>query len=220
MEGRSDVLFLKLAAKLYREERGIDVFNDFGVLAAGDGDDGGVDGVNRRLSAARQLAEYDLTPAGAKRYRFIGLFDNDEAGRRALKRACNFDPRVVRYEDVFLLHPVMPIAGGSPGSVVEKRAETLNYDFRRLDWEVEDLFSPDFLRAFVADYPNAVVHETTIGGRTHRDLSRDGKTALREFAEKYATLDDVIDLIRLICSLRDYLHLQHNHILPTQGDSG
>jgi hypothetical protein len=181
LEGENDVALLDHARRLYLAEREIDIFSGLAVLAAGHGDDGGVDGVNRRLNAARQVAEVDLTHDGARKFRFIGLFDNDEAGRRALGRACIFDPRVVRYEDVFLLHPVMPLANGSPGSVVEKRAEALNSNFKKLDWEIEDLLSTDLWRAFKYDHPNAVEHETTIGGLTHRDLSRSGKAALKHF---------------------------------------
>ena len=212
VEGENDVAILTQARRLYLAERQIDIFNGLAVLAAGHGDDGGVDGVNRRQNAARQVAEVDLTHDGARRFRFIGLFDNDEAGRRALSRACIFDPRVVRYEDVFLLHPVMPLASGSPGSVVERRADALNSNFRKLDWEIEDLLSQDLWKAFIADHPNAVDHETTIGGLTHRDLNRGGKAALKHFVRDYAFLKDLMDLVRLVCALRNYLRLQHDHI--------
>ena len=109
VEGESDVALISHARHLFLSEQRVDIFGgDFAVLAAGRGDDGGVDGVNRRLNAARQIAEADVGPDGTSKFRFIGLFDNDEAGRRAMSRACNFDRRVVRYQDIFLLNPVMP----------------------------------------------------------------------------------------------------------------
>jgi len=211
VEGENDVALLEHTRSLYHAERGIDIFEDFAVLAAGHGDDGGVDGVNRRLNAARQLAEADVTN-GAPQARFIGLFDNDQAGRRALSRACGFDRRIVRYQDVFLLHPGMPSAMGSPGPVVEKRAQELNRHCKSLDWEIEDLLSPDLMRAFQADYPDAIVRETTVGGATHRDLTRPGKARLKQYVRKYAGLQDVMGLVRLTRALRDYARLRQDHI--------
>jgi hypothetical protein len=212
VEGDSDVALLELARHLYLAERGIDIFRDLAVFSAGHGDDGGVDGVNRRLNALRQAAEMDVTHDGAIKFRFIGLFDNDAAGRRAFARASSFDPRIVRYQDVFLLHPVMPMANGSPGLVIEKRAAAANKSYPNLDWEVEDLLSADLLRAFIAECPGAIDREITIGGLTHRDLSRKGKAALKKFALDYCTLGDVIGLVQLIRALRDYLRLQNDHI--------
>lgn len=213
VEGTIDVGFLGCAQELYNTDRGIDIFDGgFAVLAAGRGEDGGVDGVNRRLNAARQLAEVDLTSDGAQKFRFIGLYDNDEAGRRAIRQANSFDRRVVPYQDVFLLHPVMPPADGSPGSVVEERARFLNRSFDKLNWEIEDLLSKDLLLSFEKDYPSAVVRKTRRGGMTHRDFTRQGKVELIRFVKRKATLRDMMAMVRLICALRDYLGLPHNHI--------
>jgi hypothetical protein len=212
VEGGSDVALLTHARHLFLAERRLDIFGgDLAILAAGRGDDGGVDGVNRRLNAARQIAEADLGPDGALRYRFIGLFDNDEAGRRAMRRACDFDRRTVRYQDVFLLHPIMPPANGSTGPVVEQRAQALNGHVR-LDWEIEDLLSSRLLQAFQATTPGAVVRETTAGGFRHRDFTREGKADLLRFVRSQAAVEDVMGLVQLVCALRDYLQLQFNHL--------
>ena len=208
-----DVTFLRLARKLYLTDRGVDIFDgSFAILAAGRGNEGGVDGVNRRLSAARQLAEVDLTRDGAKRFSFIGLFDNDEAGRRAFMHANRFDRRVILYQDVFLLHPVMPPAAGAPGSEVEARAASLNRRFNRLNWEIEDLISEDLLLSFEDAHPEAVLRKTQQGGLTHRDFTRQGKVELIRFVNREAVLADMMGIVQLVCSLHDYVGLEHKHI--------
>lgn len=212
VEGLIDVALLDCARQLFLAERRVDIYGgDFAVLAAGRGDDGGVEGVNRRLNAARQIAAADLGPDGYSRYRFIGLFDNDEAGRRAMRRASEFDRRTVPYQDVFLLHPEMPPGNKSSGPVIEQRAQALNSHVR-IDWEVEDFLSSALLEAFTQSSPESVVRESTSHGLKHRDFTRQGKTELCRFVRENATLNDVIGLARLICALRDYLHLEFKHI--------
>ena len=213
VEGTIDVEFLTHARELYLADRGIDIFDEsFAILAAGRGDDGGVDGVNRRLNVARQLAEVDLTSDQARRFHFIGLFDNDEAGRRAIRRANLFDRRVVLYQDVFLLHPVMPPAAGSTGSVVQTRAASLNRRHNNLNWEIEDLLSESLLLSFENEHPSAVVRTTQQSNLTHWDFTRQGKGKLIRFVKREAGLADMMGLVRLVCALRDYLGLTHNHI--------
>ena len=213
LEGMIDVTLLKHARKLYLADRGVDIFDGgFAILAAGRGNEGGVDGVNRRLSTARQLAEVDVTGDGAKRFSFIGLFDNDEAGRRAFMQANRFDRRVILYQDVFLLHPVMPPAAGAPGSEVEALAASLNRGFSRLNWEIEDLISKDLLLSFENTHPQAVVRKTQRGSLIHRDFTRQGKVELVRFVIKKADLADMMEIVRLVCSLRDYVGLEHEHI--------
>jgi hypothetical protein len=212
VEGYSDVALLTHARYLFLTDRKVDVFGgDLAIMAAGRGDDGGVDGVNRRLQAARQIAEADLGPDGAFKYRFIGLFDNDEAGRRGMRSARDFDRRIIPYQDVFLLHPNMPPGRRSTGPVVEERAKVLNAHVK-LDWEIEDLLSPSLLDEFSKTHRDAVVRRTTSNGICHTDFTRQGKAALSRFVRDEATVADVIGLIRLICALRDYLHLQLDHI--------
>ena len=208
VEGMIDVTLLRHAQRLYFADRGVDIFGgSFAILAAGRGNEGGVDGVNRRLSAARQLAEVDLTREGTRRFSFIGLFDNDEAGRRAFMHANRFDRRVVLYQDVFLLHPVMPPADGASGSEVQARAGTLNSSFGGLDWEIEDLISEKLLWSFEDNHPEAVVRKTERGGLTHWDFTRAGKRELVRFVKRNAVLSDLMEIVRLVCALRDYLGL-------------
>lgn len=214
VEGTTDVTLLHHAARLHLQATGVDVFGDgFAVVASGRADDGGVEGVNRRLTAARQNADVDRDATGALRYRFVGLFDNDFAGRKAIDLACSIDRRIRRYRDVFLLHPKMPIADYHFDPAVEQRTISRNSEFSELDWEIEDYLPEDFKATFEAYHPQAVTKCVKKGGRSHRDLTRDGKRAYHVFVQQRATHRDVHELIRLICALRSYLGMQHNHIV-------
>lgn len=215
VEGTSDVAFLKCARNLWLAQTGRDIFGEgFAVVAAGRGDDGGVAGVTRNLNTMRQLSEADRNENGHQRHRFIGLFDNDKAGRDWLTGTCRLDPRVIRYHDVSLLHPKMPLANGDPGPMVERRARSLNASCWELDWELEDLLSDDLHREFCSHFPDAIDRERSRGGRTHRDFNRSGKMEFQRFVLQEATVDDILELVRLVCALRDYLGLAHYHLQP------
>jgi hypothetical protein len=51
------------------------------------------------------------------------------------------------------------------------------------------------------------------GGRKHREFTRDGKNQLLKFVQANATLEDIMELVKLIRALRDYLRIKVNHIL-------
>ncbi len=215
VEGTSDASLLYHARNLWLANCTRDIFGDgFAVVAAGKREDGGVDGVNRRLNAVRQLAEVDVDAEGKQRYRFIGLLDNDRAGRRALRWACEFDRRVIRYQDLFLLHPNMPRANGDPGSEVEHRARSLNEKYCNLDWEIEDLLPESLHDEFQNQFPNAILSSQSQNGRTHREFTRDGKVQFRHFVLDRAQPEDIVELVSLACALRDYLGLPHEHLRP------
>ena len=214
VEGTSDVALLCLAAALYHERHGTVILGDqIAILPAGKGNDGGVDGLNRRLNAARQIADADRGPNGSLRYRFIGLYDNDRAGRRGVESACNFDRRLLHCVDLFLLHPIMPLASGSDHAVLRQRFETENAPYKGLDWEIEDLLSERLLLAFEDERPSAVEDVHECGDRTHREFTRDGKYRLHQFVTANATLEDMMEVVKLIRALRDYHRLQVNHIV-------
>ncbi len=127
-------------------------------------------------------------------------------------QANRFDRRVIPYHDVFLLHPVMPPAAGATGSEVMARAVSLNRRFSRLNWEIEDLISEDFLLSFENTHPEVVVRRTRQGSLTHRDFTRQGKVDLVEYVKRNAGLADMLGLVRLVCRLRDYVGLEHEYI--------
>ena len=213
VEGTSDVALFNLAGRLYRERHNVAIVGgEISILHAGYGDEGGVDGLNRRLNAARQLADADRSLDGSLKYRFIGLFDNDNAGRQAVSNACDFDRRLRRCGDLFLLNPVMPLAQGADYRVLQQRFETHNAAFKGLDCEVEDLLSERLLSAFEDECPNAVVDDFERAGFKHREFTKDGKRQLQQFVTKHAKFDDLIEIVKLIRALRDYLRLQIDHI--------
>lgn len=214
VEGTSDVtLFWRAAALYYERHKGIILGDRLAVLAAGKGNDGGVDGLNRRLNAARQIADADRGPDGSLRFRFLGLYDNDNAGRRAIENACKFDRRLIRYGDLFLLHPIMPLAAGIDHAALKQRFETENAAFRGLDWEIEDLISERILQELERQNPRAIISVREKGGRKHREFSRDGKQQLHRLVDKSAQLEDLVEIVRAIRALHDYFRLPCAHIV-------
>lgn len=209
VEGGSDEALFWLAGTLYFERYKTPIIGDrFSIVSAGKGNEGGVDGVNRRFNAARQIADADRGPDGGLRYHFICLYDNDHAGRRAIESACNFDRRLRRYSDLFLLHPVMPLASGADHGELHRRYEAKNAKYKGLDWEIEDLVSERLLLAFEDTDPKAIEDVQECGGRIHREFSREGKFRFHHFMNQNAKLDDLIEVIKVIRALRDY------HCLP------
>ena len=85
-----------------KAKTGIDLMGDgLAILAAGEGELGGTRGVLRELMCLRGMARTCLLPNGRPRYRFIGLFDNDKAGKQAVNAARDFDKSILEYKDVF-----------------------------------------------------------------------------------------------------------------------
>lgn len=208
VEGTTDAELFCLAANLEYSDSGIQLFsNGLTIVAAGEREQGGTLGVTRQLITLRCLAEASLMPNGRPKYRFIGLFDNDDAGRRAIHNVRALDKSIHEYRDVFRLRPIMPSSGNLDPKTLEKAFKSLNKDHRELDWELEDLLPEDFLEAFLNDYPDAVSKKVTRYRRTHRKFTRDGKARLHRFVKEYATLDDLSAVVEVIKSLRFYFRL-------------
>jgi hypothetical protein len=212
VEGASDVAFLVHASDLHAQQHGRPILDsDFNVVAAGQRDDGGVDGINRRLNACRQLADADRDQFGAIIYRFVGLYDNDRAGRNALSIASRFDRRLAAYVDLFLLHPVMPIGGPSVTDLGQE-VTRINRQFAGLDWEIEDLCSERLLAAFESGNPRSVTGRRTAAGRTHREFNRGAKPELRRYFLQYADIGDAREMLALLKALRSYVGIDHSFI--------
>lgn len=212
VEGTSDVAFLEHTADLHARAYGGTILDaDFAVVAAGFGEEGGVDGVNRRLNMMRQLADTDRDPSGAIIYRFLGLLDNDWAGRNALQVARKFDRRIVPYTDLMLLHPIMPVLAVCTVDL-ESQVLRANQRFTKLDWEIEDLCSERLLAAFEAAHPGAVTVRRSAAGRTHREFDRRAKPDLKRYFLREAVIGDVDGLLGLLKALRSYVGLPHHFI--------
>lgn len=211
VEGTSDVSYITRTSELHAARHGAPLLDgNLAIVAAGRGDDGGVDGVNRRLAMFRQLAELDASAQGVWRHRFVGLLDNDRAGRSALAIATKFDSRIVPYEDLFLLRPVLPVF--RPGYDRAMEIGQANLPFASLDWEIEDLCSERIVALFLAQFPGGVVGQTEIASKIHREYHPDFKNELRSIFVEHATLADAAGFIELLRMLRRYLSLPHEFI--------
>lgn len=209
VEGTTDVALFHLAARLEREKTGIALLsNGLAFVAAGERDRGGTRGVIRELVALRGMARTCLLPNGRPRYRFIGLFDNDKAGKQAVKLARDIDTSVLEYKDVFRLWPVMPLAGNLDPGTMQKTFERENADYKGLEWELEDLLPPEFVDAFLSDSPESVAQSTSMSDKVHRGLTRDGKARLHRFVTQYAVREDLGAVIEVLKALRYYMGLQ------------
>lgn len=175
------------------------------ILAAGERDSGGVNGVIQQLTGFRFMARTCLLPDGRSKYRFVGLFDNDKAGRYAVQCARGFDRSILEYWDVFRLFPVMPLHGDRDPGSLQKKFETENANYKGLDWELEDLLPQTFVDAFSAECPRAVVRTYPIGGKVHRELTRDGKAKLHRFIREHAIRDDLQAVTEVLRALRFYI---------------
>ena len=214
VEGTSDVHYMRLARDLWLRESKHDLFGSgFAVFAAGLRDDGGVQGVVRELQTLRQMASQDAASLMTER-KFVGLFDNDHAGRKHVRMLCEMDFRVKLYRDVFLLHPVMPASNGILGLDLQHRIEAQNRSCAGLDWEIEDFLPNHLVRSFCKSNPSALELERRLAGRVHRDFSKNGKRQLQDYVKREAVVEDMLEVVRLICALRDYLGLEHKSMRP------
>jgi hypothetical protein len=216
VEGTTDVVLFHLAARLEKHATGIDLLgDDLAFAAAGVGDRGGTNGVIRELIRLQGYRDICLEPNGKPKYRFIALFDNDKAGRQAISTARNIDTSLLEYKDVFRLCPVMPLPGNLDPGTVRKIFERENEAFKGLDWEAEDLVSPDFFNAFVADYPGALKRRMSVGGKDHHELTPDGKARLHQFIRENAMREDLAAAIETLKALRHYLGLKAVDVVTT-----
>ena len=208
VEGTTDVELFQLAARLEREATGTNFFgDDLAIVAAGERDRGGTQGVIRELIALRGMARTCLLQNGRPRYRFIGLFDNDKAGKQAVKLVREIDSSMLEYKDVFRLWPVMPLPGNLDPGTVQRTFERENEEYKGLEWELEDLLPQEFVEAFVSDYPMAVSRTTPMAGKVHRDLTRDGKARFHRFIKQHAVRADLSAVIGTLKAIRFYLNL-------------
>jgi hypothetical protein len=117
------------------------------------------------------------------------------------------DTSIVEFKDVFRLHPAMPVKGNLDPKTLQKTFEGENNNYKGLYWELEDLLPDSFFDAVVDGHPNAITKTTTIEGKTHRDLSPDGKARLHRLAKQYANREDLKAVIDVLRALRFYMAL-------------
>lgn len=214
VEGTTDANLFSLAARLEATHTRLHLLGeDLALIAAGDKDKGGTGGVSRELLCLRGLARTILLPSGKLKYRFVGLYDNDKAGREAIKTLKYMDTSLEEYRDVFRLWPVMSMPGNRDQRSMEKTFEKENEDYKGLDWEIEDLLPESFIQAFLED-ESITKRVVTKSGRSHRDWTKDEKAKLHRFIKLHANHSDLKNVIDTLRALRYYL------LLPPDGVPG
>lgn len=210
VEGTTDVDLFQLAARLERERTGFDLLGeDLAIIAAGEGNEGGARGICRELVSFKNMAGGCLLPGGRPKYRFIGLFDNDDAGRRAIYDVRKTDTSILEYKDVFRLRPVMPLCPNRDPAALRESFKSENGKYRDIDWELEDLLPEEILKAFLDEHPDAVIRSSVAHDKIHRDWTRDGKARLHYFVRQYAICADLVAVVGVLRALRHYLGLQY-----------
>ncbi|NTV47668.1 MAG: hypothetical protein HGB11_14370 [Chlorobiales bacterium] len=208
VEGTSDVFYFELAAFMERKKTGVELLGtELAIIAAGEGDRGGTRGVIRELVALRGISRTVLLQNGSPKYRFIGLFDNDTAGREAVEFARKLDTSILEYKDVFRLQPTMVTSGNLDPKTLNKTFERDNSAYKGLDWELEDVLPLDFRETFFSDHPEAAIRNNKISDKVHHDLTRDGKARLKKFVNDNAVYDDLKGFIDVLKAIRFYMCL-------------
>lgn len=211
VEGRTDFdLYTFAALQERRDTAGQLLGRELSVMVAGDGDEGGTAGVLRQLITLRNIARTDLGPKGLPRYRFVALFDDDRAGRQAVRAAREWDRSIIEFKDVFRLRPLMPMTAHADPTVLERLFREANAPYKNIEWELEDLLGADLLSAFCDEYPNAVSHQSCAGDVVHRDLTRDGKSRLHRFVKDHAIRKDLAKVVGVLRAFRRYFGLRED----------
>ena len=209
VEGVSDCELFLVAAKRYKRDAGEDLLSGgLRFVYAGPRHEGGTHGVVRELTVTRNLAKYALTAQGLPQYRFVGLVDDDAAGRQAIENARVADASVVEYRDIMRIRPNMICGCGSVDlEDLRMEFERRNEVFEGLDWELEDLLRVGFVEAFCAQLSNSLERRHEVAGRVHWELTRKGKRELNRFARTEASLEDLGGVVCAMRSLRFCLGL-------------
>lgn len=207
VEGTSDADLFSLTSDLFRRKTGANLIEDIAFVPAGERNDGGVRGVIRELLILYGVATTVLDSSGRPRYRIAALFDNDSAGRYAVRSAPQFDIRLTEFKEMFLLRPMMPLTNNRDPNAIRSLVENANAAYRSLDWELEDLFPLSFLKAFDAEHVSAVKQTAVVGDKTHRDLTPDGKARFHRFVKQNALLSDLDGLVETMRAMRSYVGL-------------
>lgn len=209
VEGNTDVELFSLAARLEKEKTGLDLLGEkLAIIAAGNGELGGTRGVCRELISFKNMAGGYLLSNGRPKYRFVGLFDNDNAGRRAVNDIRKSDISMVEYKDVFRIQPIMPISGNREPHILQKIFEAENQIYKDLDWELEDLLPKELIEVFLKEFPDTVQYHNSKHGKTHRDWTPDGKARLHRFVREHAIHSDLVEVIGVLQVFWHYLNIR------------
>lgn len=207
LEGQSDVDILQQAVNLEKEKTQKNYSENFAFLASGEKDNGGVDGVWRQLTLFHPLSKEALDHTGKKTYRFIGLLDNDPAGRKDFATFCRTH-QICECKEIFFMMPIMPSSGNLDPKTLKATIAKKNIRYSKIDWEIEDYFPLSFWDAFLDDHPEALKPngKYPAGDMTHYELTKDGKASFHRYVKANAIHSDFCNVIQLINSLRFFMN--------------
>ena len=209
VEGTTDVRLFEFAAKLEKEITGFDLLGDrLAIIAAGEGDEGGARGVCRELVSFKNMAKGCLLPNGRPKYRFVGLFDNDRAGRQAISDVRKTDISILEFKDVYRLWPVMPSCSNLDVDAMRKSFETENEKYKNLDWELEDLLPSSFSEIIFNENSTLRIREYRVHDKVHFEWTSDGKAKLNRLAIQYAIHKDLESVINTLRAFWQYLNIK------------
>jgi hypothetical protein len=219
VEGTSDVALFQLASDLYEQATGACLIaDDFRVIAAGLREQGGVGAVERKFFVFYELNQADSDLPKSERVLLLPLLDDDDAGRSTFRSITQQRHPFKEYVDVFLLkrrYPPIPLRSND----YLLQLKHLNRGWEGMDCETEDLLEHDFLRAFHSEHPSSLHRQPVVrNGGHHMEWTRDGKSALHQFARRHAMLSDVMGLVTLLRYMRWIFHLPHGEPAPISRD--
>jgi len=164
--------------------------------------------VCRELVSFKNMARGCLLPSGRPKYRFVGLFDNDNAGRQAISDVRKTDTSILEFKDVFRLWPVMALSTSLDLEVMRKCFESENEKYKNLDWELEDLLPDSFAEEIINENPAFLYKSHKINDKVHRDWTPDGKAKLNRLARQYGMRKDLEAAISVLRAFWHYLNIK------------
>lgn len=207
VEGTTDQGLFDLADRLAKQDGHKLLGGEIAFVASGRSDEGGTFGVAREFTTLRSLARIPLDASGRPVYKVLGLVDNDHAGRLAIKDMLRNYRGVQEFVDVLAIRPTMP-RFSRPDALGRKReCESANSPFLSLDWEIEDVLSTRLLLLFERTHRAEILGRRTMDGRTHFDLTGNGKKELHRLVHREATLNDLIGVVEIVRTVRSMLNL-------------
>ncbi len=212
VEGESDRIYVELAARLHHAATGRWlVGQDLSVFPPGDGDAGGVYGIQEQLPVACSLAGVDLDANGKRRYRIVGLMDGDSAGKGIARSIVGANRSLLMWQDVYLLQRVMPTRTRDVVGL-GKHVDDENRKWRALDTVMEDLIDVTAFDLFAAECPQHCRPRQVLEGEYHYHFAEGGKPPFRRFVEQNGDLGTLARVVAMIAAMRFYLGLDVNGV--------
>lgn len=207
VEGTQDEAVFGLADRLSTAAGKPILGNDISVVAAGRRDRGGTYGVARELITLRSMIPMVLDRNGRQMYRVVALVDNDHAGRQIINDVVKMDRSAAEFRDIVTMRPSSPVFTSSDVSVRRREYDNANRTYANLNWEMEDALSPRLLQLLDTRNPKAITSRRQMGGKTHHEITVEGKVQLSRIALDEANLADLAGIVRVGMMLRSMLGL-------------